>query len=91
VISKADILAGAVAAGSALVAQAATGAGELAQIPGLSEVANLSAVGAMIYLVLRTIPKLTQDFRDEMKEEREFHRDQVDKLREHFRCERGDK
>lgn len=87
-VSKGDLLAGATAAGSALVAQAAGGASELSKIPGLSEVANLSAVGAMIYLVLRTIPKLTQDFRDEMKEEREFHRAESEKIRNHFRCDK---
>jgi|GEM_PF-5951195 len=85
-IGKADMAAGIVAAGSALIAQASDFE-VLRSLPGIGEVANLSAVGAMIYLVLWTIPKLTQDFRDEMKEEREFHREENEKMRQAFKCE----
>lgn len=83
-IDKADIAAGVIALASAVVAQVTD---TMADIPGVGQIANLSAVGAMIYLVLWTIPKLTKDFRDEMKEERDFHRDQLDKLREEFKCQ----
>lgn len=83
-IDKGDITAGIIAAGSALLGQAST------TTPGISEVSNLSALGAMIYLVLWTIPKLTRDFRDEMEKEREFHRSETDKIRTSFTC-KGEK
>jgi hypothetical protein len=84
-IDHADIAATAIAAGATILAQGGT---VVSQFPGLTEAANLTSTGAIIYIVLRTIPNLTKDFRDEMREEREHNREENEKLREAFSCKR---
>lgn len=82
-IDKADIAATLIAASSTIVAQAGN---TISQFPGLAETANLTSTAAIIYIVIRTIPKLTSDFREEMREEREHNRQENEKMREHFTC-----
>ena len=65
-----------------LLAQAV--GGESHELPGLGSVTNMTATGALIFLVLwmttRTLPAIVKDFREEMKEvraERDKERERV--------------
>lgn len=84
-ITTADIAASSIALGATIIAQSGS---VISQFPGITEAANLTSTGAIIYIVLKTIPNLTKDFRDEMREEREHNRAENEKLREHFACKR---
>lgn len=59
---------------------------DAAEIPDVNTFANLSATGALIFMVLwmttKTLPNMTKDFREELQKNRDAH----EKDRERWVC-----
>lgn len=86
IIDKASLIAGGAAIGGKLIAQAA------GEMPAIADVANLTAVSAIIYLFFhtttKTIPNIVKDFREEMREAREAHKEEMRETRSAFKCDK---
>lgn len=82
-IDKATVISLVVVGASQLLAQTPAVGGE---VPGMGTITNMTATGALIFLVLwmttRTLPAIVKDFRDEMQ----LVRQDRDKERERVVC-----
>ena len=92
-IDKGTVVASALLGAAKLVSFLAQSADVSGAIPGVGAVANLSAVGAIIYIVVFGMPRMVKEFREErvqmltaFREENQLTRADRDKERERVVC-----